>query len=382
MGAAVHGTPQQLPLDGERRAGLADARNVDRGGHAASGRVRVMGAVVLFLICMVSAIILVAVIRRYALAHMMDVPNARSSHLRPTPRGGGVAIVIVFLACTAYLGAVGTLDASLAVALGGAGLITATTGFLDDRGHLNVAIRLLMHFAAAAWLVAGIGGLPRIDLGGGAWAVGLIGGALAVISLVWLLNLYNFMDGIDGIAGSQAVFVSAGGALLLHLDGHSAPAALLLALGAASAGFLVWNWPPARIFMGDAGSGFLGLMLGGFGLISIQSGQTPWPWIILMGVFIVDATVTLLRRAARRVPVYQAHRSHTYQNLSRQWNSHLRVTVAVCLVNVLWLGPWAWVSWSYPGMGWLAALVALTPLVVVALRSGAGVDERSCTSPR
>ena len=182
------------------------------------------------------------------------------------------------------------------------------------------------------------------------------------------------MDGIDGIAGAQALWMSAGGAALTHLAGGGTDAVLpIVLLAAATVGFLVWNWPPARIFMGDAGSGYLGYALGVLALWTVVEGWlTPWVWLILGGAFLADATVTLAVRAKARVSLAEAHRSHAYQRLSRHWRAHRPVTLAFTAVNVLWLGPWALAATCWPSGGCAFALVALVPLFVVAARLGAG----------
>jgi len=198
------------------------------------------------------------------------------------------------------------------------------------------------------------------------------------VYLVWLLNLYNFMDGIDGLASIEAICVSLGGGLLYVLSGEarSAEVFLPLVLAAAVLGFLVWNFPPARIFMGDAGSGFLGITLG---ILSIQaawvSSQLLWAWLILLGVFVVDATFTLFRRLLRGDKVYEAHRSHAYQYASRQYAGHLPVTMTVLLINLFWLLPMAlWVGLE--GIdGALGLVIAYTPLITLAVKYHAGERE-------
>jgi len=322
---------------------------------------------------------LTALLRRYALARsLLDVPNARSSHSLPTPRGGGVAIVVAFLAglCLAFFAGLG-IAAELFYALLGAGLGIALLGFLDDHGHIAARWRLLGHFLAAAWALYWLGGLPPLAVFGGLLQLSWIGHVLAAFYLVWLLNLYNFMDGIDGIASVEAICVCVGGAILYALLETSLLTDLpLLMLAAAVLGFLLWNFPPARIFMGDAGSGFLGIVLG---LLSLQAAWISpvllWGWLILLGVFIVDATLTLLRRLLRGEKVYEAHRSHAYQYASRQFGRHLPVTLAVLAINLFWLLPMAVVV----TLGWLDGLLGLVlayaPLVLLALRFHAGQAE-------
>lgn len=321
---------------------------------------------------------LTALLRRYALARsLMDIPNARSSHSQPTPRGGGVAIVAAFLMGLSVAVAAGVdLPPEIYYALLGSGLAIALLGFLDDHGHIAARWRLLGHFAAAAWGLFWLGGLPPLTIFGQVVDFGWLGYLLASFYLVWLLNLYNFMDGIDGIASIEAICVCLGGALLYVLHGHAEDAVLPLLLSFAVAGFLYWNFPPARIFMGDAGSGFLGIVLGVLSLQAAWIDQSLlWGWLILLGVFIVDATFTLFRRLLRGDRVYEAHRSHAYQYASRQFGRHLPVTLAVAAINLCWLLPIAlWVVQG--GDGLLGLLVAYGPLLGLAVKFRAGELEQ------
>ncbi len=318
------------------------------------------------------------VFRRYALTRqLIDVPNARSSHQRPTPRGGGVAIVLTFLLGLPILYAADAIDRSTLVALGGSGAFVALIGFLDDHGHIPAHWRLLAHFCAAAWALGWMGGLPPVAILGTVIDMPVLLQLLATFYLVWLLNLYNFMDGIDGLASVEAISVCLGGALLFGLAKPEALSLLApLMLMAAVLGFLFWNFPPAKIFMGDAGSGFLGLVLG---LLSLQAANSDpaflWAWIILLGVFIVDATVTLMRRILRRQKVHEAHRSHAYQYASRKFGEHRIVTLAVLAINLLWLLPVALaVGFGYID-GALGVAIAYGPLIWLAIYFKAGAAE-------
>lgn len=317
-------------------------------------------------------------VRRYALARsVMDIPNARSSHTVPTPRGGGVAIVVTFLAGLVVLYAMGQLDTAFFAACAGAGALIAAVGFLDDHGHIPARWRLLGHFGAAVWALAWLGGMPPVDLLGWTVSLGWIGHVLGVFYLVWLLNLYNFMDGIDGIASVEAMTVCVGAGVLYGVSSHPSFAVVPWLLAAVVAGFLVWNFPPAKIFMGDAGSGFLGVVLG---ILSLQAAwQAPqllWAWVILLGVFIVDATFTLLRRLIRGDKVYEAHRSHGYQYASRALGNHRVVTLSITAINVVWLFPISLcvvLNWI-PGV-W-AVTLAYGPLLLLAIKYHAGELER------
>lgn len=315
---------------------------------------------------------------RYALSrNLLDIPNDRSSHNVPTPRGGGLAIVFSFLLGLLLLMLAGLVAFPVMVGLLGAGVWVALIGLLDDHGHVPALWRLLAHLAGAAWALAWLGTLPPLPLFNNSIELGWLAKPIAVIYLVWLLNLYNFMDGIDGMAGVETITVCMGGALLYWLvvpTGMSWVGPVLLT--AATSGFLVWNFPPAKIFMGDAGSGFAGLMLG---ILSIQAAQIVpalfWAWVILLGVFIVDATTTLIRRVKRGEKPYEAHRSHAYQYAARKLGAHKPVTLMVGAINLFWLLPVA----VLVGLGHLDGLagvvVAYAPLVYLAFRFKAGARE-------
>lgn len=321
-------------------------------------------------IAFIASVALTGLLRRYALAaSLLDIPNARSSHSLPTPRGGGVAIVVVFLLGILVLFKFGLLTTAALWALLGAGAWIAVVGFIDDHQHIPARWRLLAHFIGAAWGLFWLGGLPPLfgfDL---AW----LGYVLGTFYLVWLLNLYNFMDGIDGLASIEALSVCLGGVLLSGVSGQTYGLILLIM---AVAGFLIWNFPPAKIFMGDAGSGFLGITLGLFSLQAAnQVPQFFWSWLILLGVFIVDATWTLARRFLRGEKVYEAHRSHAYQFAARHYSAHKPVSLAVAAINIVWLLPIAlWV-----GLGGLNALLGLAiaylPLCFLVIHFKAGLAE-------
>lgn len=330
----------------------------------------------LLILVLAASTILTGAVRGYALKrNLIDIPNARSSHDTPTPRGGGLGLAAAFLLAMLGLFYSDRVPTELFTALSGSGMLIAGIGYWDDHNHIPAQWRILVHLAASAWAVVWLGGLGPIPFGSQLLTLGWVGDAAAIFFLTWLLNLFNFMDGIDGIAASEAVFAASSAAgLQLLVDPDQAPAALWLALLAAAAlGFLLWNWPPAGIFMGDVGSGFLGMMLGVFMLYtSMQAGLNVWVWLILLGLFIVDATWTLLRRMSAGERWYEAHCSHAYQRLARTWQSHKKVTLTAWLVNLLWLLPLALLAAMRPQIGFLCLAVAYMPLLLLAYRLAAG----------
>jgi Fuc2NAc and GlcNAc transferase len=321
-----------------------------------------------------ASLLLTAALRRYALnKQIIDVPNARSSHTVPTPRGGGVAIVLSFLASLPVLGMADAVPLAALVAIGGAGALIAVIGFMDDHGHIAARWRLLGHFAAAVWMLYWLGGLAPLQVFGFTLDLQWFGYILAAFYTVWMLNLYNFMDGIDGIASIEAVTACLGMVLLSVLAGAPQLMVLPLLLAAATLGFLFWNFPPAKIFMGDAGSGFLGIVLAGLSLQAAwASPQLFWCWLILLGVFVVDATFTLIRRLLRGDKVYEAHRSHAYQFASRHFGKHLPVTLAVAALNLFWLLPVALCVLLLGLDGVWGVVIAYLPLAYLAVRWRAG----------
>lgn len=331
-----------------------------------------------FVAVLIASLLLTWVLRRYALSRsLMDIPNGRSSHSVPTPRGGGVAIVLTYLAALGVMAFTGWVDWPIAWPLLGAGVLIAVVGFLDDHGHIAARWRLLAHFFAAGWALFWMGGLPTVRLMGLDLDLGWFGHLLAAMYLVWILNLYNFMDGIDGIASIEAVCACLGACLVYWLTGHENLIMPPMLLVVAVLGFLYWNFPPARIFMGDAGSGFLGVVIG---VLSLQAAwvkfEMLWVWLILLGVFIVDATFTLGRRLLRGDKVYEAHRSHAYQYASRRAGRHLPVTLAVMAINLFWLLPIALcVGLGLDGV--LGLLLAYAPLVLLAIKFHAGELEKT-----
>ncbi|QXP88343.1 MraY family glycosyltransferase [Methylococcus capsulatus] len=317
---------------------------------------------------------LTGAVLRYARRRLLDVPNARSSHRVPTPRGGGLAIVLALLGGEVYWRlVVGEFAIGFAVLAGG--VLVAAVGFWDDHGHLSARWRLLAHLAAAALAVASLPGDMPLRLGPVSLGSGAFADFIGVLVIAWMLNLFNFMDGIDGLAGLEVVSVGASATLLLLLSlpsGGALPVAPGL-LAAATLGFLAWNWPPAKIFMGDVGSGFVGYLLGCEAIATAKTGTLGLAvWLILAGVFVVDASFTLVRRMTGGQRWYEAHRSHAYQHAARRLGGHAPVDHRVLAINLLWLLPMAgFVVWN-PALELPLLILAYLPLLCLAIRLRAG----------
>jgi Fuc2NAc and GlcNAc transferase len=304
---------------------------------AAPGSVTLTLVIVVLLVSSVASVGLTRMVRSYARAHaVLDVPNDRSLHAEPTPRGGGLAIAATFLVGATVLSISGLVSGDVVVALLGGGAMVVVVGWIDDRRGLPAFARVAAHAAAAAWALMWLGGVDRLQLGDHVLNLGAAGSLGAVVGIVWWINLYNFMDGIDGIAGGHALTVGIGAAVLMTAMHGSAFAILPVLLAGAAAGFLVLNWEPASVFMGDAGSGFLGFAFAVLAVASERAGALPIAyWVLLSGVFVFDSTVTLLRRVLRGESWYTAHRRHAYQRLVSLGYPHASVAGGVVLINVL-----------------------------------------------
>jgi UDP-N-acetylmuramyl pentapeptide phosphotransferase/UDP-N-acetylglucosamine-1-phosphate transferase len=282
---------------------------------------------------------------------VLDHPNERSSHRVPTPRGGGIAVIGSLLLAWVLLARAGlVMPGVIGIAIGA--VLTAAISWIDDLRGLSPILRLVAQLAAVA-----IGILTQ------GWSESFV--AFAVIGLLWIwwINLFNFMDGIDGIAGAEAAAIGLGLLLFASL-GTGADAALAMfaaaAVGAAL-GFLVWNWSPARIFLGDVGSAPLGYLLG-FLLVDLVMRGFWKVALILPLYFIADATITLVRRLLRGERVWQAHREHFYQQAVRAGLAHAAVVERVTAANVVLIGC-GWASEN----GWGTASLALSAATVAIL---------------
>ena len=318
-------------------------------------------------------------IRGFALRHgMVDVPNERSSHVDPTPRGGGMAIALVTTTALGSMMFGGYLSGVEFAVLGAGGFIIAALGFADDWRQLSTRQRLGVHLAAATGAIVLLHGLPPIRVGAQLIDPGWFGYVFGALGIVWMLNLFNFMDGIDGIAASEGAFIGIAGTLILAVGGQGHGfAAAGLTLGIACLGFLPWNWSPAKIFMGDAGSGYLGYCIACLALFAGRENSVALPvFLILSGVFVMDATVTFVRRMARNERYDVGHRTHGYQRLALRWRSHRAVTSAVLLVNVLLLLPMAILAARRPAWAAGIALGVTGTLFVAAILIGCGRRDR------
>jgi len=302
---------------------------------------------------------LIPLLRRAA---VLDRPNERSLHAAPTPRGGGIAVVAAILLAWLALIIAGPAPPRLLVVVLGA-LLIAAVSWLDDLRGLPPAARLLTQLVAVA--VGMLALMPAGPVFQG-WLTPTLDALAAVLLWLWFVNLFNFMDGIDGIAGSEAASIAVGLLTFAWVGvGHDPSlAALAAVVGAAALGFLVWNWAPARIFLGDVGSVPLGYLLGFLLLGLAASGM--WKLALILPLyFLADATLTLLRRLARLERVWQAHRQHFYQRAVQRGLGHAAVVRRVIAANLLLIGC-AWTAEN----GWGVAALAAAAVVVAVLLAG------------
>ena len=308
-------------------------------------------------------------IRHFALARsLLDVPNERSSHSIPTPRGGGSAVVSVVLAGIVLGAAVGWVQGVVAIALVPSGAAVALVSWRDDWGRVRQSLRFVVHIAAAAWVTYWIGPVefPEAAM---PW-LGALGPIVTVLGIAWMTNLFNFMDGIDGLAAGEALTVGLAAVVLCWRAGDSELMWLLALVAAAAAGFLPWNWAPARIFLGDVGSVFLGFVLASLGVLADERGAVrSIGWVVLMGAFFVDATLTLIRRFARGERWLLAHRSHAYQRAVQAGLTHAQVSGTVMAVNGALAGL-VWVATVHANWAGAAYSGALALLIVLYWRVG------------
>ncbi len=297
----------------------------------------------------------------------LDIPNERSSHETPTPTAGGMAFVTVFCIAALFVFNVENPGYNYSLVLFLCFSI-AVLGFMDDIFQLGIGPRISTQAIAVVGVLA-IFGSPVFPFFGLDLDLGFIAYLVMFAGMLWFINLFNFMDGLDGIAVLETLFILLSIIWLTFSDDIDGLRNLLLLLAACLSGFLLVNFPPARLFMGDCGSNFLGFILGIAALISTTAGITNiWVWCTLAGVFIVDATYTLIKRMSDGETWYFAHRNHAYQIAARLLNGHLRVVMLVSLINIFWLLPLAWLCHRYADWGLILVLIAWSSLLLLIMK--------------
>jgi UDP-N-acetylmuramyl pentapeptide phosphotransferase/UDP-N-acetylglucosamine-1-phosphate transferase len=316
-------------------------------------------SILIFALLTILSTLCVWIVRQYAQRHLLDHPNERSSHSAPTPRGGGLAIVIVVLAA-GIVAAVAEPSRSPSLIYLLCGAIIAYLGWRDDLHSLSPRVRFAVQGLVALASVLGMGYFKSVTIPlFGQLPLGAIGFIITILWIVGLTNAYNFMDGIDGIAGGVALSAALGWTFLATHTNHNFVFWIALAVAAGSLGFLFHNWSPAKIFMGDAGSTFLGYTFAVLPLLSAdEGGDALMLGTLLMWTFIMDAGITFIRRALKRENVFAAHRAHLYQRLVIAGCKHAQVSAFYILLTLLAAAlAYAW-SWGQP---------CAPPLIIIGL---------------
>lgn len=283
----------------------------------------------IYLLLLIASFAITYFIKNYAIKKSLvaDV-NERSSHTAPTPHGGGIAIAVTWFGGLIYLYMHEMIEPTLFYALM-IGAVISVVSYADDLFELSPKVRLLVQSCVAVGGLIVLGGLEAIDIGFFSVENQIVTNLFAFLMIVWFINLYNFLDGIDGYAGSEAIFLAIAG-LILFGGEH------FVVLAVAVLGFLLWNWHEAKIFMGDVGSTLLGYTVAVFTIhYANESSQNLWIWIVLFGVFWFDATLTLFRRYRNSERLSQAHRKHAYQRLTQSGFSHSCVVIASIGLNIV-----------------------------------------------
>lgn len=335
----------------------------------------------LFSLTFVSAFFTWVLIKVTKKKAMLDIPNDRSSHQVPTPRGGGAALILTFFIglFAIYVKEVINDPMFLALILGG-GFI-AWIGWVDDKKGVDAKWRLLVQVIAAVFSLFLLKDVPELPFTKEFPLLEYLAYLVAAVTIVWSTNLFNFMDGINGLAGFETLTVSIGAAIILYLSGETLYSASLLLLSVCTLGFLVFNFPKAKIFMGDVGSSFLGFTMAIYAIgVSSEDVISPWSWVILYGYFVVDSTITLLTRMATKQPWLKAHNLHAYQKWSRKTGSHTTVTLGIVTLNIFWLFPFAWLATEYYDYSTIIAVIALLPIAIWTIHSKAGIKGIELTS--
>ena len=308
--------------------------------------------------------------RRVAISRdIVANPNFRNLHASPLPVGGGIVFSFVFVFSLFFIWWLNQISDDLFWVLAVGGGSAALFGFLDDLKDIRASSKLVAQFFLSGWLLFWLGGGPLLSID---WIPVLVAIPVTALFLVWMVNAYNFMDGIDGMAVSSTVFVSGAITLVMLLNNSKSEFIIVpILLLTTTSTFLVFNWPPASIFMGDSGSAFLGYIFGALILVTAMSGDISiWTWLIVFGYYFADTTVTQIMRLILVKKWYLAHRSHAYQNLARITGSHLKVTGGVALYNVVWILPLTLWSVMKPEMALFAVIFAVIPGLVFAFKFG------------
>ena len=319
------------------------------------------------LIIFILSYFLTGLIRSYSLKHdVMDLPNERSLHHTPIPRGGGLSITLATIGSILILILINWLPLKLGIIILLGCTLVSVVGWLDDHHDMPIFWRVLFYMVAALIVVIPLGGMEFIEIGESRYFLGGIGSIFAVLGIFWLTNLYNFMDGADGFASSEAITTGIFAGFLFLINNQNALAVICFVIAASCSGFLIWNWAPAKIFMGDVSSCFIGYMFGILAFIGGKTGEVNiYIWMILLAVFIWDATLTLFKRFAKREKWYSAHKSHSYQRLVQLGYSHSKLALALIVINTMILWPAAYIAYRWNELSFFISIISAVFIMIL-----------------
>ena len=305
------------------------------------------------------------------------IPNFRSLHQNVIPKGGGIAIAVSVLVGLLLFNLQNNLGMRHLMVFFIGGLVIAAAGYADDWYDIRPRYRLAVQMLASLWICFWFGGLPVLDLGFMKIHLGLFGDILLIISCLWFYNLYNFIDGIDGMAASATIFISLTMVVILLMEKQYDLAFILGLLAVANIGFILFNWPPARMFLGDSGTSFISYVVSAVAIASLwRNAVSIWVWLIVFGYYFSDTTLTTVIRALTVPRFYLPHRSHAYQNLARIWDSHLKTLLLVLAINLFWVLPFVWLVWKYPKHAAFAMVIAYAPILLFCAKYGPRFEDK------
>ena len=340
--------------------------------------------IIIFLITILSSLLITMILEKFFSKKniFIDSPTITSIHKKPTPSAGGISILISYLIFVCVLVNYVLFDYDAFLVLLSALIPIILIGLLDDYYSVSIYIRLFVQFFSSTIIIYHF----QIDTNVLNFQIFseqsiIIIFIFSIILSIWLMNLYNFMDGIDGYASSECIFVSFSASLIAYLNSPESLMYLYLAgIGAANVGFFIRNWYPAKIFMGDTGSVSIGCIFAFFIFYSAsESIISIYTWLILLSVFIADASYTLAVRVVTKKNITKAHLTHAFHMLASRKNSHKYVTKLLISINLFWVLPLALLSNAYMDYHVIITILVYLPLFIYLIKIGAGLEEQGIT---
>ena len=329
----------------------------------------------LFLSAIIISLVVTIFLEKKFLRHSLfiDKPSNRSTHLNPTPTAGGLSMLITFTLYVIILHNILNINNTVLYFLFASLLPVVIVGLIDDYKEMNIYTRLIAQFFSASLIIY------YFQISDDNNYLNQESFLIIIISIIlsmWLMNLYNFMDGIDGYAASECVFVSFSSALIIYLNNENSILYLyLLGFGFSSIGILIRNWYPAKIFMGDTGSVSIGLLFAFFIFYSASESMISiYTWLILLSIFISDSTYTLFVRIVTKKDITKPHLTHAFHLLATNRNSQIFVTKKMIFINILWVLPMAMLSNYFMVYNIVITFIVYLPMIIYLIRIGAGLE--------